>query len=249
MLAITVLSHMIDNVINKLRFKRKTIEGKLLPNPTATELEVNNWRVSEVVLKHLVPVVGIHPFPLNELMMQAGTVVWLEPKYIFEWGTHIGKSARVFFEATKAFNIETQIHSIDLPDDVSHAEHPHNDRGKLVRGLPDVYLHQGDGLATALGILAKLGTEDEKSGGKALFFVDGDHSYESVKRELSGIMKSAPGAAILLHDTFYQSEDSNYNIGPYQAINECLAASTSKFKRIDTSFGLPGMTLLYPATT
>jgi hypothetical protein len=63
---------------------------------------------------------------------------------------------------------------------------------------------------------------------------------------LSAIMSKAPKAAILLHDTFYQSADSKYNIGPYEAINDCLKKS-KKYKRIDTKTGLPGMTLLYPA--
>lgn len=177
-----------------------------------------------------------------------GAVARFQPTLVFEWGTHIGKSARVFYEASKVLELETQIHSIDLPDDVEHGEHPHSERGKMVRGYPGVKLHQGDGLDTALKILGIL-KGDAASGKDALFFVDGDHSYESVKRELSGIMKSAPQAAVLLHDTFYQSEDSGYNVGPFQAINECLAAAPGRYKRLDTSTGLPGMTLLYPTAS
>jgi hypothetical protein len=77
--------------------------------------------------------------------------------------------------------------------------------------------------------------------------VDGDHSYESVKRELEGIIKNVPNAKILLHDTFYQSSEAGYNVGPCQAIREVLSKQENldRYKIIDTKTGLPGMTLLY----
>jgi hypothetical protein len=54
-----------------------------------------------------------------------------------------------------------------------------------------------------------------------------------------------PGAAILLHDTFYQSEQSGYNIGPYKAITEILDSMSETYQVMSTTTGLPGMTLLY----
>lgn len=115
-----------------------------------------------------------------------------------------------------------------------------------MRGLPQVNLHQGDGVATALGILSE---QDKKTrnGEGVLFFIDGDHSYKSVKRELGSIIKKVPKASILLHDTFYQSSSSKYNVGPYEAINNCLKSGPKSYRRIDTATGLPGMTLLYHA--
>jgi cephalosporin hydroxylase len=169
--------------------------------------------------------------------------VRFKPKLIFEWGTHIGKSALAFHLAAEALGVNTTIHSIDLPDDIEHVEHPHKDRGKLVKKISRVSLHQGDGVTTALKIIGKSG-QSVKDGSGVLFFVDGDHSYESVKRELSLIIKKAPKAAILLHDTFHQSPDAKYNVGPYNAIEDCLKNS-KKYKRVDTATGLPGMTLLY----
>ena len=38
-------------------------------NPDCTEFEIDNWSVSRFVLAKLVPVVGIQPFPLHELML------------------------------------------------------------------------------------------------------------------------------------------------------------------------------------
>jgi len=219
--------------------------GKIVPNPNSTEFEVNSWQLSEVVLKKLVPIVDIHPFPLDELLLMSGAMAYFKPKLVFEWGTHIGKSARIFYELSLTLELDTIIHSIDLPDEVEHGEHPHGQRGVMVRGVKNVKLHQGDGVETALKIMQK--SPGHSGGSGVLFFVDGDHEYNSVRRELTEIMKKAPKAAVLLHDTFYQSSGSHYNTGPHEAVKGCLKNS-KKYRRIDTKIGLPGMTLLYPVT-
>jgi cephalosporin hydroxylase len=224
--------------------KKKGVSHSATPNPGSTEFEIDNWQLSELVINHIVPVAGVHPFPLNELLLMCGTVARFRPKLIFEWGTHIGKSARIFYEASEVFGTNTEIHSIDLPDEVGHGEHPRQQRGYMVKGIKKVNLHQGDGLDTALELLKT--KKNSERGEEVLFFIDGDHSYESVKRELSGIMTAAPKAVILIHDSFYQSKDSSYNTGPHRAISDCLNKTKSKYKRIDTATGLPGMTLLYP---
>lgn len=210
-----------------------------IKNPDCSEFEVDNWIVSDFIIDRLVPFVGTHPFPLTELTLMAASVVRFRPKAIFEWGTHIGKSARVFYETVTAFDIPCQVHSFDLPDDVDHVEHPHDDRGLLVRGL-NVKLYQEDGVSGAL----RISKQEKIPDSRMLFFVDGDHSYESVKRELAAIVKNHPGAKILLHDTFYQSAGSKYNIGPWQAIDE-FVTSHPAYRRLSTNTGLPGMTLVY----
>jgi len=210
-------------------------------NADCSEFEVNNWIVSEFIVDRLVPIVGTHPFPLTELTLMSASVVRFRPKAIFEWGTHIGKSARIFYETARAFDIACQVHSFDLPDDVEHVEHPHEQRGELVRGLP-VKLYQEDGVTGALRICRKGKISDDK----VLFFVDGDHEYGSVKRELAAIAKNHPRAKILLHDTFYQSPKSHYNVGPWKAVEE-FTKNNKSYKRVSTNTGLPGMTLLYKA--
>jgi len=229
---------MIKNLLGIKKDRTKYEDPSL--NPDATEFEVNNWIISEFVVNRLVPVVGMHPFPLNELMLMTATVCRFRPELIFEWGTNIGKSARIFYEITKAFNIRSEIHSIDLPDDVFHNEHPQNNRGMMVKGIKDVTLHQADGLDKSFEICDK-----RKVSGNVLFFVDGDHSYQSVKRELESILKKMPGAKVLLHDTFYQSKESGYNTGPRQAIDDVLSALDKDYKIVSTNMGLPGMTLVY----
>ncbi len=229
---------MIKNLLGIKKGRTKYEDPAL--NLNASEFEVNNWLISEFVVDKLVPVVGMHPFPLNELMLMTATVCRYKPELIFEWGTNIGKSARIFYEITKAFGIRSEIHSIDLPDDVYHNEHPQSNRGMMVKGIREVTLHQADGLERSFEICDK-----RKVNGNVLFFVDGDHSYQSVKRELETILKKLPDARVLLHDTFYQSEEAGYNIGPRQAINEVLSSIGKDYKTISTNMGLPGMTLVY----
>jgi hypothetical protein len=204
------------------------------------EFEVNNWLVSEFVLNTLVPIVGVHPFPLNELVLMVAAVCRLKPDRIYEWGTHLGKSARVFYETARHFGLDVEIHSVDLPDHVIHQEHPGHQRGMLVKGLQDVHLHQGDGLSVCLDIQAQAATPKQ-----TLIFIDGDHSYASVRREVAGIMTGIPEAHILLHDTFFQSSESGYNVGPYRAISEAITETDVRYRLLSTQTGLPGMTLLY----
>ena len=222
----------------------KTFQSKSFEDPAknlnSSEFEVNNWIVSDFVVNHLVPIVGFHPFPLNELMLMTATVCRFKPEMIFEWGTNIGKSARIFHEISTAFKLKTEIHSIDLPDNVFHNEHPQNNRGKMVKHIKSVTLHQADGIACSLDLI-----KQKKPKGKILFFVDGDHSYDSVKKELETILQYAPDAIVLLHDTFYQSEDDNYNIGPYKAIKEVMSLKNDLYQIVSTNMGLPGMSLVY----
>lgn len=209
-------------------------------NPECVEFEVDAWALSRFVLAKLVPTVGTHPFPLHELMLMSGAFCRLRPAQVFEWGTHLGKSARVFYECARHYGISTQVHSVDLPDEIDHVEHPKDFRGKFVQGLREVHLHQGDGIEVSLSIW--------KSSGRVpapLFFIDGDHAYESVLRELSAVVTEIPGASILLHDTFNQSAESGYNVGPHRAIEDVLRANPGRYKRIDSGLGLPGMTLLF----
>jgi cephalosporin hydroxylase len=225
--------------MRKLFTKPKTFESPNLKHQ-GTEFEVNNWVISDFIINRLAPIVGFHPFPLNELMLMSATVCYFKPEFIFEWGTNIGKSARIFYEVTETFNIKSQIHTIDLPDDVFHNEHPKHNRGIMVKNLPRVTLHQADGLKRSFELIEK-----HKPKGRVLFFVDGDHSYETVKNELQTILNQYPEALVLLHDTFYQSESSGYNIGPNKAVKEVMASRGDSYVQIATNMGLPGMTLVY----
>jgi len=209
-------------------------------NDSSTELEVNINQLSSFIIKDLLPIVGISPYPITELLLMSSAVVKLRPDYIFEWGTHLGVSARIFHEICKKYEINVNIYSIDLPDNIEHVEHPGEMRGIKVKGIKNVVLHQGDGLDTSLKLAKKL---EAKS--KLLFLLDGDHEYDSVARELNGISKAFPKANIIIHDTFYQSADSGYNIGPFEAVRDFLNKNPNRYKKLSMDIGLPGMTLLY----
>jgi cephalosporin hydroxylase len=227
----------------KLKPKTKNHYQSPVVNPNSSELELNKWIISDFVSEVLYPITKNRPFPLDEQMLMTETVCRFKPKYIFDWGTHIGKSARIFWEIKNAFNIDCEIHSIDLPDEEEHVEHPGQRRGELVLHLKDVKLHQGDGVSKSIEIYNKIAKNNET----AIFYVDGDHSYDSVKRELGKILEEIKNPIILLHDTFNQDKKSKYNTGPHRAINYCLKNTNKKYSRIETQLGLPGMTLLYPA--
>ena len=110
------------SIIRKFRSKTQQF-ARLWPdpvrNPTASEFEVDLWTLSRFLLEKIVPVVGTHPYPLNELLLMTGAACRLKPSVVFDWGTHIGSSARIFYECNKAFKLGYEIHSIDLPPDAS----------------------------------------------------------------------------------------------------------------------------------
>ena len=188
-------------------FEKMYNSNDVIVNQNSTELEVNTNNITSFIIKDLFPIVGTSPYPITEQLLMTSAVINLNPQYIFEWGTHLGISARIFHEVCKKYKIEAKIHSIDLPDDVEHIEHPGQKRGIKVKGISNVSLHQGDGLDISKNIISELNSDS-----KILFFLDGDHSYDSVTRELNGVYNIFPKADILVHDTFYQSTNSGYNI-------------------------------------
>lgn len=229
----------LENIIPN--FPQLYNKSDTVKNEGCTELEVNTNKLTAFILSDIIPVVGISPYPITEQLLMASAMVRFRPNCIFEWGTHLGISARIFHEVSKKYGIEATIHSIDLPDEIDHIEHPGMNRGIKVKGINNVILHQGDGLNKSIEIANSLSDSS-----KLLFFLDGDHEYDSVKRELNGIYEKYPRAIILAHDTFYQSNDSNYNIGPYLAVQDFLKYHPDSYKALSTNLGLPGMTLLHP---
>jgi predicted O-methyltransferase YrrM len=200
--------------------------------------EANKWILSEFILDKLVPVIGVHPYPLDELLFMCSTVAYFHPDIIIEWGTHLGKSARIFYETSVYLRLGNIVHSIDLPPENEHMENIHetSERAMFVRGLP-VKLHIGDGLSIARDLLA------ETKPNLPLLFVDGDHSIESVQYELAYIKQIAPRAVVLAHDTFFQGPESGYNCGPYEAMKKF--ADECNLPIESTVLGLPGMSLTY----
>ncbi len=224
------------------KFKSKSrLTGKY-PNPSegflGNNLELNNWVISEFITKEIIPVVDTHPFPIPEIYIMVGAVTYFNPDVVFEWGTNVGKSARIFYEIKEKFGQPFDLYTIDLPDSESHEELPHNDQfAHFIKNLPVTSL-RGDGLETSLNIY-----KEKYSKSKALFFLDGDHAEDSVTRELSGIFESCSNPCVIIHDTFFQT-NPNYNIGPHKAIQSFLKSDKKRKILLETNYGLPGMTVL-----
>ena len=217
---------------------------RFYPDPVISEggrvLEINNWVISDFVAHKLTRVVGYKPYPLSELELMVAAVCRLHHGVIFEWGTHLGISARVFYETVRAFGLMIKIHTIDLPANVHHPEHPGRDMGRLIKGLPLILRHRGDGLSVALREIEKM-----SSAKRFLFFLDGDHQFTSVSRELLGIIKKIPKADILIHDTIDLGPRSGCGNGPHRAVDFILQKYPGRFQKIELVQGRPGMTYLY----
>ncbi|MBI5690280.1 MAG: class I SAM-dependent methyltransferase [Verrucomicrobia bacterium] len=207
------------------------------PRTGRVRLECDAPELGRFVWHRLLPVVETSPYPPHELMLMCAVVVHLRPDVIVEWGTHLGVSARVFHEVAQAYGVATQVHSIDLPPGVAHAEHPGDRRGLLVRHLP-VTLHEGDGPVVAQALL--------RHARNPLVFIDGDHRYESVLRDGRLVLQAAPNAALLFHDTFFQP-GSGYNHGPHDSIRVLLREfGREDCQVIEAALGLPGLMLVMP---
>ncbi len=46
--------------------------------------EANCWILSEILLDRVIPKIGIRPYPLNEQMLMAAAVAFVQPKIIIE---------------------------------------------------------------------------------------------------------------------------------------------------------------------
>jgi hypothetical protein len=165
---------MAGSIVNRFRNMLGRSPEDVLVNASCREFEVNKWVLSEFILRGLVPIVGIHPFPLDELLLMTGAVCRCRPRHVFEWGTNIGTSARIFYETARRFRLETEIHSIDLPDDADHVEHPASD-GQLVRaGRTSICTRGRSGSVLPLS--------RNCPGHVPAFFPRWDHAYESFSR-------------------------------------------------------------------
>lgn len=137
----------------------------------------------------------------DEVRFFAETIWELQPTHIFEWGTNVGASARVFYELTRIGGIRCDVHTTEHPDHATH-DHPGHLLGRWLKGC-NVKMHTGDGVNVSLAEYVHAGAPEQ-----VLFFLDGDHSYAAVLRELEAIAATAPSAVILVHDTSHPVEET-----------------------------------------
>ena len=231
-----------DRIVEQFRRVLDTLRGSSPANSTAREgrlsgappqmLEVDKSLASQVVLK-LVEIVGYRPYPLDELLLMAAAFQYHQPEVVIDIGTHVGKSARIWYELSRRLHTETTIHTVDSCDP-NHPEYPGKSLGVFIRGA-SVKQHIEDGYTCAYDLINKNSTAS------FLVFLDSDHTYENVRRELE-LAKRMQRGCLLVHDTFYQP-GSLYNHGPYFALQHFVRDWPVK-QVFHLHTGLPGMSYL-----
>ena len=195
------------------------------------------------VLEKILPKTGLL-YPLAEISLMALVVDRVRPTHIFEWGTNIGSSAKIFHHITESLGMDIPIHTWDLPEDVPHGQHPKENHAKLAKGLARVHFHRDDGLRGALAQYQIEKTKDPKI--RPLFFVDGDHSYASVIREITGIVSAQDEFHVLAHDTFVQKPDSKgQSRESWVGCHTALELAAQDYRWLNVGFGNPGMAYLW----
>lgn len=166
---------------------------------------------------------NVSPFPRHEKIFMVYTVLLHNPDVIFDWGTHLGVSARIFHEIKQFTSLKYDVHTTDVRSKYGHPERPISDLGKYIeeaKEAKEVTQHFGDGVTVSLKLLKKSNKYK-----KPLFFVDGDHAEKTVFRELSSIFKNVEDPVALVHDTW---SNSGGNIGPWLACKK-LATDNQLF--------------------
>lgn len=223
---------MVKRLLRSIMGRGHAAEHAFTP-AVARNLEIDKWAASDTVL-WLQRIVGKHPYPLDELLLMTAAFRYLQPAVVVEIGTHVGKSARIWWELSRMSGRRTEIHTIDLHDP-AHAEYPGKALGKMIKGLP-VVQHYGDGFAVADRLLPTL------AGSSCLLFLDGDHAYETVAKELTLVERHPHVIGVLVHDTFHQP-GSGYNHGPHDAVVEFVQSHAVR-EVVHAHLGLPGMTYI-----
>jgi cephalosporin hydroxylase len=204
---------------------------KFSPRPAL--LEVDKWALSSLVL-HVSGIIDTHPYPVDELLLMAAAFEYHRPEVVIDIGTHMGKSARMWWEMASLLGESASIHTFDICDP-KHPEFPGQTLGRFIKRLP-IRQHIRDGYEGALEII------QSQPQARYLVFLDGDHSFRAVRRELELAKLLPSGSGILVHDTFFQP-GSSYNHGPFLAVEEFRKEFTFK-QVIHLQSGLPGMSYL-----
>lgn len=208
-------------------------------------LAADQHQVSVAVATVLAPLLGVHPLPVAEQALMASAVCFLAPTVVFEWGTHLGVSARAWYEIRRHFGLHYDIHTYDLPPDVPHPEQPGAERGALLRGLPgQIELHTNDAVMHSTALWNSV--YKHAAHPLPLFFLDGDHGRDTVFRELTTIYRAVGcRAQFLVHDTLPRPHPaSDFADGPWRAVQDFIAHHNG-YRVYSAHAGLPGMTLLY----
>ncbi len=177
---------------------------------------------------------GLPAYGDDEVLFMASAMSRHRPTHVFEWGTNVGASARLFHEAAGVLGFACEVHTTELPDELAHLDrdHPGHRYGQWIDGLP-IVAHRGDGLAESLHARDRIRPE------RSLFFLDGCHDYLVVLDELETVSAADPDAVILVHDTAWRESGA--------AVDAFLLANGGRYEREDVA-STAGMVALWPST-
>ena len=136
--------------------------------------------------------IGLVGYSPEELNMILDTMLDQQTDLVVEWGTNIGQSARIFYEAREWLGLPCVIHSVEIQRELGPVWG--YERGHWVKDL-DVRLHIGDGVTRGVDLWHASGAH------RPLFFLDDNHAESEVLRQLRMIAVEAPEAVMLIHDT------------------------------------------------
>jgi hypothetical protein len=134
-------------------------------------------------------------YPFLDLTTLATVSKFVKPLRIFEFGTYVGRSAKVLLQNARS---NSELITVDLP----HDQHPERiDIGRDVRNGPEaarITFLSGD--SKTLDLSKWYGTCQ-------LVYIDGDHSYEGVKSDTENAFRLvAPEGGWLLWDDYHINE-------------------------------------------
>ena len=246
------------DISREMVFDHRSQEVALLRKPT---FHASMSILVEKIVTHILKMGLALPYPAAEVSLMAAAIVHARPDFVFEWGTNSGCSARIFFEAAQLLQLKTVIHSTDLPAEMMLEDMTEQVRGQNVRGRrfeETVRMHVGDGLNESMAAWK----EEGWVAARVLWYLDGDHSEQAVRRELDAIASHAScvrepgdmlgegawswpgdGCYILMHDTHAAISKSGAHSAAeswWQGIN------ADRFGKTEVSLGSPGMTLFWP---
>lgn len=191
-------------------------------------------RIDQVVQK--VQTIELPGYGEDEVSFLAETVFALEPDFICEWGTNRGSSARIFYESCQLLRVTPWIYTVELPNKLAPvtADHPGIQTGMFIRKLQGITAYRGDGITTAMKLYRRA------SPSRPLFFVDGDHSFQTVYKELRTLLSEAKNAVVVVHDTNHP--EGRGPTGPAEAINALVWDRYRKTELLSQA----GMVRLWP---
>ena len=190
---------------------------------------VNKSILSEIVLR-ISRIIGTCPYPLDEQMLMGYAFIRSKPDIVLDCGTNVGKSARFFYEFARQVRHPCEVHTIDLMGP-THPECPWSSLGRYIRGLP-ITQHIGDSYEIGIKLIEAFPAR------RYLIFIDGDHTYAGVKKDIQLLDRAKPGSAALFHDATFFLPKLSPDI--CRAIDEYVEAYPVAYV-YHQGMGLPGM--------